>query len=214
MNYGESNIQDIIDRRGYRKNIEGDKFSLFISNYPSNANYLRSRIGNSKFVLAELCCSIGVTIEYLAPAFKKVIGVDIDKDTLQTCKTNLIASGFKDKVELILGDVFDDNLLKSIEADIVIYDIPFWYPHQQENQGDLVAKNPPLEELIKKVQDFITPNIIIFSPPEWSYESFKKQIGLIEFEQVFIEGTHNRNQIYLGDLIKHVGETEIGLDGK
>lgn len=125
-----------------------------------------------------------------------------------------MASGFKDKVELILGDVFDDNLLKSIEADIVIYDIPFWYPHQQENQGDLVAKNPPLEELIKKVQDYITPNIIIFSPPEWSYESFKKQLGLIEFEQVFIEGTHNRNQIYLGDLINHVGETEIRLDGK
>tara|TARA_R110002033_G_scaffold43050_2_gene84498 strand:+ start:8829 stop:9473 length:645 start_codon:yes stop_codon:yes gene_type:complete len=214
MNYKESNIQDIIDRRGYRKNIEGDKFSLYISNYPSNAKYLRSRIGNSKFVLAELCCSIGITIEYLAPAFKKVIGVDIDKDILQTCKTNLKESGFIDKAELICGDVFDDNILKSIEADIVIYDIPFWYPHEQENKGDLVTKNPPLKELVRKIQNYITPNIIIFSPPEWSYEYFEKQLGIIEFEQVFIDEIHNRNQIYIGDLINNIGTTEIRLNNK
>ncbi len=212
MSYQETNILDIINRRGYRKNIKGDKFSLYISNYPVNAQYLKTRIGNPQFVLAELCCSIGVTLEYLAPGFKKVIGVDLDKDILQTCKANLTASGFISKTELIHGDVFDDRILKSIEADIVVYDIPFWYPHKQENKGDLITKNPPLKELITKIRDYITQNIVVFSPPEWSYEYFENQLGAIEFEQVFINQTHNRNQIYTGDLIQKLGKTEIRLN--
>jgi len=212
MTYQESTTQDIIERRGYRKNIKGDKFSLYISNYPSNAAYLKSRIGNPNLVLAELCCSIGITLEYLAPSFKKVIGVDIDQNILQMCEFNLTEAGLISKFQLINGDVFDDNTLKSIKADIIIYDIPFWYPHKQENQGNLVSKNPPLKELIKKIRKNITSNIIIFSPPEWNYEYFEKQLGSIEYEQVFINQTHNRNQIYLGDLINEKGKTEIALN--
>ena len=212
MTYEESTAQDIIQRRGYRKNIKGDKFSLYISNYPSNAEYLKSRIGNPNLVLAELCCSIGITLEYLAPGFKKVIGVDIDKDILQMCKINLTEAGLISKTQLINGDVFDDNTLKSIKADIIIYDIPFWYPHKQEKQGNLVSKNPPLKELIKKIQENVTSNIVIFSPPEWNYEYFQKELGTIEFEQVFINQIHNRNQVYLGDLINKKGETKIALN--
>ncbi|MFT5891491.1 MAG: putative RNA methylase [Dokdonia sp.] len=212
MTYEESTAQEIIERRGYRKNIKGDKFSLYISNYPANAEYLASRIGNPNLVLAELCCSIGITLEYLAPSFKKVIGVDIDHDILEMCKINLTEADLISKVQLVHGDIFDDNTLKNIKADIIIYDIPFWYPHKQENRGDLVSKNPPLKELIKKIQENITSNIVIFSPPEWGYEYFEKQLGTIEFEQVFINQIHNRNQIYLGDLINKKGKTEIALN--
>ena len=214
MRYEEITKEDIINYRGYRKDIKGDKFSLYISNYPINALYLKSRIGNSKLVLAELCCSVGITLEYLAPSFKKVIGIDLDKDILEACKTNLKESGIITKTELVQGDVFDDNILKNIEADIVIYDIPFWYAHKQENQGNLIDKNPPLKELIAKIRKYITSDIIIFSPPEWSYEYFSKKLGVMEFEQVFIDGKHNRNQIYLGKLIKTVGKTKVELNCK
>lgn len=211
MTYEEVSIEEIISNRGYRKNIKGNKFSLYISNYPSNAKYLKSRIGNSNLTLAELCCSVGVSLEYLAPGFKKVIGVDLDKEILESCKINLIESGQMSKAQLIQGDVFDDNILKSIDADIVIYDIPFWYAHEQENQGDLINKNPPLNQLIDKIKTYITKDIIIFSPPEWKIEYIEKELGAVEFEQVFINGKHNRNQIYLGDLIKEFGKTKIEL---
>lgn len=214
MNYETITKEDIINYRGYRKDIQGSKFSLYISNYPANALYLKSRIGNLDLTLAELCCSVGVTLEYLASGFKKVIGVDLDKDILDICETNLKRSGCIAKTELILGNVFDDHVLKRIEADIVIYDIPFWYTHEQENQGNLIDKNPPLKALIQKIRTYITSNIIIFSPPEWDYEYFSKQLGAIEFEQVFIEGSHNRNQIYLGELIKIEGKTKIELNHK
>ncbi|MEO0330659.1 MAG: class I SAM-dependent methyltransferase [Bacteroidota bacterium] len=212
MNYEEITREDIVNYRGYRKDIKGDKFSLYISNYPANAQYLRSRIGNPEQVLAELCCSIGVTLEYLALGFKKVIGVDLDKDILEECRTNLEESGLTAQAELIRGDVFDDNVLRNIKADTVVYDIPFWYPHKQENQGSLIDKNPPLEELISKIRKYITYDIIIFSPPEWSYEYFSKKLGVIEYEQVFIDGQHNRNQIYLGDLVKAEGLTKVEID--
>ncbi len=214
MSYEETTVKDIIVQRGYREKIRGDRFSLYTSNYPSNAKYLKSRIGNSEFVLAELCCSVGVTLEYLAPGFKKVIGVDLDKDILETCRINLNDSGMIHKTELIHGDVFDDNTLKSIEADIVIYDIPFWYPHIQENKGNLIDKNPPLKELIEKIRKNITSEIIIFSPPEWEFEYFFNELGALEYEEVFIDKKHNRNQIYLGKLITSKGKTRVALKSK
>jgi hypothetical protein len=212
MAFEISSREEIIRRREYRSNIKGDKFSLYISNYPSNAMYLRSRIGNPKMVLAELCCSIGITLEYLAPGFKRLICVDHDAKILNTCKTNLKESGVFHKTELILGDIYHDDVLKRIKADIVIYDIPYWYPHEQENEGDLVTKNPPLKDLIQKIKKYITPNIVIFSPPEWTFNYFESQLDFIEFEQVFINQKHNRNQVYLGDLILQKGITKISLN--
>jgi 16S rRNA G966 N2-methylase RsmD len=214
MTYEEITTQDIIKHRGYRKNIKGDKFSLYISNYPTNAKYLKSRIGNSKSVLVELCCSIGVSLEYLAPGFKKVIGVDLDENILKVCKKNLKESGFMTKTELIHGNVFDDDILKSIDADIVIYDIPFWYPHEQEKNGNLIDKNPPLQPLIKKIKKNISSNIIIFTPPDWKFDFFLEELGIMEYEQVFIDGKHNRNQIYLGELINTLGITKVELNSK
>ncbi len=210
----ERDIENIINHRGYRKNIKGDKFSLFISNYPSNAKYLQNRIGNSEYILAELCCSIGVTLEYLAPVFRKVIGVDVNESILEICRTNLKEAGYGDKTEFIQGNVFDDNLLKSIRADIVIYDIPFWYAHKQENQGDLRLKNPPLNEMVKKIQTYITNNILIFSPREWNYSYVKEELGPIELEQVFIDKKHNRNQIYMGELLSKDGVSRVELSSK
>lgn len=203
---------ELIRYRGYRKDIVGDKFSLYISNYPVNARYLLDRIGNPERILAELCCSVGVTMEYLAPGFKHTIGVDIDHEVLQMCRENIRLAGHSDKVTLMAGDVADPGLLTQLQADLVIYDIPFWYPHKDQNQGNLIDKNPPLQELMAGIRSKITEDIIIFSPPEWTYEYFLKELGEMEFEEVFIDGKHNRNQIYLGGLKKVVGKTCIELN--
>ncbi|MEM7367727.1 MAG: class I SAM-dependent methyltransferase [Bacteroidota bacterium] len=207
----EASREDIIQSRGYRQNIVGDKFALYISNYPVNAQYLLSRIGHPEYVLAELCCSIGVTLEYLSPGFKQLIGVDIDKDILKACEENLHNSGALPNTHLIQGDVFDDAVLTKIDADIVIYDIPFWYEHKQQNRGNLIDKNPPLRPLIQKIEAYITKDIVIFSPPEWEYDRFAQDLGEIEFEHVYINGTHNRNQIYLGNLVRKNGISQIEL---
>ena len=203
--------ESIIKRRGYRKNIVGDKFSLYISSYSVAARYLKQRIENFNKILAELCCGVGVTLEYIADGFKQVIGVDIDKKILNQCEDNLKSAGLLQKTTLILGDINDDEILKKIKADIVIYDIPFWSPHEYENQGDLTKKNPTLKSTIERIGKFITKDIVIFCSPKFDYELIKEQVGSCEFQKIFINGKYDRNHVYLGKLKQKDGITELKL---
>jgi len=203
--------ESIIKRRGYRKNIVGDKFSLYISSYSVAARYLKQRIENFNKILAELCCGVGVTLEYIADGFKQVIGVDIDKKILNQCEDNLKSAGLLQKTTLILGDINDDEILKKIKADIVIYDIPFWSPHEYENQGDLTKKNPTLKSTIERIGKFITKDIVIFCSPKFDYELIKEQVGSCEFQKIFINGKYDRNHVYLGNVKQKDGITELKL---
>jgi tRNA G37 N-methylase Trm5 len=189
----------IIKRRKYRKNIKGDVRSLYISSYPVSAKYLAKRIGNKEWTLVELCCGIGVTLEYAGKAFKRIIGVDINKKALSFCEANLKNAGLK--AELIQGDVNDTKLLKLISADVVIYDIPNWYGED----------NPDLKKIINKIRRYISGNIVIFAPPTYAYAHVKKQVGMCEFQKVFIDGKYDRNHVFLGDLIEKEGITKISL---
>ncbi len=201
----------IVERRGYRKNIVGDKFSLYISNYPVAVKYLKRRIGNQKKVLAELCCGVGVTLEYIAGAFKQVIGVEIDRKILDECQDNLKSVGLLQKSTLILGDINNDEVLRKIKADLVIYDIPFWSPHEYENRGDLTKKSPILKSTIERIRKSVSTDIIIFCSPKFNYGMIKKEVGSCEFQKVFINGKHDRNHVYLGKLKQKDGITELKL---
>jgi hypothetical protein len=195
--------KSIIKRRGYHKNIKGDKLSLYISNYPIVAEYIKKRIGNPNKVLAELCCGIGVTLGFMAPGFKKVIGVEIDKKILNECKENLRNAGLLKKYVLILGDINDDKILKKIKADIVIYDIPFW-------SKDSEYKNPSPKSTIERIRKFITSDIIIFCSPKFDYRLIQNELGSCEFQKVYVNGKHDRNHIYSGNLKqKEISEVKL-----
>ncbi len=206
--------ESIIKRRGYRKDIVGDKFSLYISSYPIAIEYLKQRTGDRNKILAELCCGVGVTLEHMAGGFARVIGVDIDEKILGYCRENLKRVGLLEKTTLILGDIDDDDLLKKIKADIVIYDIPFWLPHEYQKRGDLTDKNPTLKSTIKRIKKIITEDVVIFCSPNFNYEMIKKEVGPCEFQKVFINGKHDRNHVYLGNLIQEEGATELKLKNK
>lgn len=203
--------ESIINRRRYRKNVKGDKFSLYISNYPVIAKYLKQRIGDNKKVIAELCCGIGISLEYLGDAFKHIIGVDSNKKVLSFCLKNLEYVGLKSKTTLICGGINDDKILKGIKADIVIYDVPFWSKHEYEGRGDLTKKNPSLKRMIEKIRRCITDEIVIFCPPKYDYEMILSQVGDCEYQKVFVNGKYSRNHVYLGSLIQRRGITEIEL---
>jgi 16S rRNA A1518/A1519 N6-dimethyltransferase RsmA/KsgA/DIM1 with predicted DNA glycosylase/AP lyase activity len=203
--------ESIIERRKYRKNIKGDAFSLYISNYPVAVEYLKKRIGNKKKTVAELCCGIGITLEYIGDAFNSLVGVDIDKHVLSACADNLKNVNLLSKTTLIQGDINDDNILKKVKADVVIYDIPYWSSHKLLKKGNLTEKNPPLKTIIGKIRKFISNNIIILAPPAYNFKTVKNHIGCCEFQKVFIDGKYDRNHIYLGNLIEKEGIAQIKL---
>ena len=197
----------LIKSRGYQKDTYGRQYDIYLSNFKVSAKYLADRIGDKNKIIAELCCSIGATTLELAKKFKKVIAVDIDKKALWSCELNLRKENLTEKVELIRGDVEDDKLLKNIKADIVIYDIPYWVPKVLKTGEINMNKNPNLLNLIRKIRKYITKDIIIFAPPITNYEKVRNQLGLCEFEQIYINGRYDRNYIYLGNLLREKGIT-------
>ncbi len=203
--------ESIIARRNYRENIKGDKFSLYISSYPVAIDYLVKRIGDSEKVVVELCCGVGIALEGLASGFARVIGVDSDKTILDVCAENLKEAGEAEKATLILGNINDNDVLKQIKADVVVYDIPFWSAHENIGSGDLTAKNPSLRTIVERIRKSISEDIVIFCSPDYSYEIIEQELGPCEFQKVFINGKHDRNYVYLGNLKQVDPVTEIRL---
>lgn len=197
---------EIIQKRGYDTFIQADELSLKISSYPVTAKYLAERLSANGDTLCELCCGIGVSMIEASRYFNTVIGVDNDTDTIEFARKNISMNG-RDNFELMLGDVTDKTLLAAINADIVTYDIPYWTDHD----GAVDQNNPDLKEVIDSVRSNITNKIVVHSPPHYSYENAAELFDEFEYQEVWIDDRHDRNFIYLGPLISHVGRTKVVL---
>ena len=197
---------DIIQTRGYDKNTAGNELSLKIASYPSTARYLTERLKGKGGTVCELCCGIGISLLELAESFGKVIGVDCEPEVIADCKENLTRAHVNN-YELLCGDVSDKKLLAQIKADIVLYDIPYWSSH--EGQVDPERQNPDLKELIRNIRSSVTPNIVIYAPTHMTYDDVRLELGECEFAEVFISGRHDRNFIFLGELIEKEGKSRV-----
>lgn len=117
--------QKMIKERSYNADIAGSELSLKIASYPITAHYLANRLAGQGKSICELCCGIGVTLIALARKFEYVIGVDNDPNVINDCRTNLINAAITN-YSLFCEDITVPRALKSITADIVLYDIPYW----------------------------------------------------------------------------------------
>ncbi len=98
-------------------------------------------------------------------------------------------------------------MLRAINADIVLYDIPYWSDHQ--GKVDPARQNPDLQQIIADIRATITPNIVIYAPTHMTYRAAKDQLGDCEYVKVYIHGKHDRNFIFLGNLIEKEGASRI-----
>lgn len=202
----------IIAKRGYRTNIKGDQYSLYLSNYSVAAEYLAERLENKGKTLVELCCGVGVTMEAVASKFERIIGIEIDPEVLDFCRQNLQAAGITGKIELVQGDITDENILKMIKADVAIYDIPYWVSKELPDGTNVLDKNPELDVMVKKIRNNITKSIVVFGPTYLTYDSVREKLGECEFQKIFINGRYDRNYIYFGNLVQRQGVTEKRLE--
>ena len=206
MAYNETMRTDIIQTRGYNPNISGDELSLKIASYPATARYLADRLKDEGNVICELCCGVGVSLIELSKTFTRVIGVDNDPAVVESCNKNLENAGVTN-YKVLCGDVSDRRLLGKIDADIVLYDIPYWSTH--DGQVDPKKQNPDLRKLVADIQELITGKIVIYTPTHMTYEEVVAMLGPCEYMEVFTNGKHDRNFIFLGGLAKRVGKTSI-----
>jgi tRNA G10 N-methylase Trm11 len=197
---------DIIQTRGYNPAIAGDELSLKIASFPSTARYLADRLKVDGGTVCELCCGVGVSLIELSKTFKKVIGVDSDAGVIEDCRINLENAGVTN-YEVLCGNVGDSNLLSQIKANVVLYDIPYWSTHS--GKVDPERQNPDLQKLIDNVRKLITEKIVIYAPTHMTYEEATSVLGPCEFMQVYTNGKHDRNFIFLGGLSEQAGKTRI-----
>lgn len=108
------------------------------------------------------------------------------------------------------ADVYAKSILKNIQADIVLYDIPYWSNHS--GKVNPAKQNPDLGELITNIWEFITEDIVVYTPIHITYETIRDELGECEYLEVWLNGKHDRNFIFLGSLIQTIGETKIELN--
>jgi predicted RNA methylase len=200
--------ENIIKKRGYAVSTVGDELSLEIASYPVTARYLAKRLGDKKLSLCELCCGIGISLIELSSSFRQVTGVDDDSLVIDACKKNLEAANIEN-YHLIKSDVSNINTLGQIKADIVLYDIPYWSDH-----GDTVdpeRQNPDLQKLVEAIRLHMTENIVIYSPPHITYGEINSIVGPCEFTEIWVDGRHDRNFVFLGTLPLTLGISRIEL---
>jgi len=197
---------DIIQTRGYDSGISGDELSLKIASYPATAHYLAERLKNEGDTVCELCCGIGVSLIELAQSFDKIIGVDSDPLVIKDCRKNLERANIANH-ELLCGDISNRDLLYRIKADVVLYDIPYWSTHA--GQVDPEKQNPDLQKLIANIRELITDKIVIYTPTHMTHEEVTALLGECEFMEVYTNGKHDRNFVFLGGLAKYLGKTRV-----
>ncbi|HSW81305.1 MAG TPA: class I SAM-dependent methyltransferase [Candidatus Saccharimonas sp.] len=202
---------NIIKRRGYDPAIAGDELSLRIASPLITARYIANRLKNHGRTVCELCCGIGVSLIELAAAFENVIGVDNDTVVIENCKQNLARAGVTN-YSLLCGDVSDRQLLGSLAADVVLYDIPYWSNH--DGQVDAAGQNPDLAQLVANIRQLITGNIVIYAPAHMTYAEARAALGPCEFTKIYIDGRHDRNFVFLGALAEQNGERTIEIASK
>ena len=195
---------EIIQKRGYASSTKGDVLSLKISSYPVTAKYLAERLAQNGNSICELCCGIGISLIEFSNNFEHVIGVDNHAEVMKSAQDNLQSAGVKN-CELLLGSADDSSVLSKIKADIVAYDIPYWSNHDD----NLLSKNPQLSEMIQLIKSSITENIVVYLPAEFSFENANGLADTFEYQEVWIDGKHDRNFIYFGNLIHTHGYTKV-----
>lgn len=202
---------EIIRRRGYPPDIAGDELALSMSSYPQTAAYLAVRLKGHGEIVCELCCGIGVSMIELAKVFKHVVGVDNNSSILADCRSNLRAAGISNYT-LIEADVSQPYVLDELQADIVLYAIPYWDTYDDTKR--LLSKNPDMVRLINSIRRHTSNNIVIYAPPDMTYTMAFGLLGPCEFNMIYIDGKLDRNIIFLGDLMRQSARSVTHLSAK
>ncbi len=196
----------IIAKRGYPSTIQADELSLKIASYPISARYLADRLSPKGASIAELCCGVGVSVIEFSHYFEKVIGIDNDPIVVESAIKNIESAGVRN-CEVRQIDITSPGALNDVRTDIVAYDVPYW----SEHDASLTQRNPDMEQIITAVREHVTQDIVIYVPPHIGYEEVAGLFDDFEFQEVWINGRHDRNFVYLGSLAEYFGLTKIKL---
>jgi trimethylguanosine synthase len=197
----------------FSKTIQGDDDALFMSVQEVAALHVAERLKKYQ-TCVELCTAVGAMAINIARYIPHVIGVDLDPQRIEDAKKNAKIYGVSDKVEFIVGDVLDEELLNSIKADVAILD-PDWSTEGSEKSMhtiDIDSMQPSMRQMILLTRKYITTNIVIRVPKHFTLETLS-EFGPYELESIHIDDKLKFKVVYFLPEILTSQETAVYLKG-
>lgn len=161
----------------------------------------------------ELCSAVGMTVIQLAGKIDKVIGVDLEKSRINDARKNAKLYGVENKVEFIIGDALDYNLLKNLSAEVAVLD-PDWNIKETEKltcANKIDGTLPSMREMFNLTKRYITSNIVIRVPKYFTFETLS-EFGLCKLENIAWGGEIKFKIAYFLNDIKENSEANFSFD--
>lgn len=199
-------------KKKFSLDIHADEDAFYMSNPEISGNYLANKLSNYSSAV-ELCSAVGMTCIALAKKMDKVYGVEREESRIEDAKYNAHLYGVDEHVEFIQGDVLDEDLLKSIKADVAILD-PDWSVDKnnpKDHAFNLSDTKPNVLDLFNKVRNNITHNIVIRVSKNFTKETLS-ELGICEIDNIIYEGRIRFKYAYFRDDIKEMKENDVILD--
>ena len=156
----------------------------------------------------ETCTGGGFSTISLARKARHVITIEIDKKIQDEAKQNVARAGLGGKVDFILGDSLDGEMLLALHDIHAAFLDPDWADTGNDHVYRFRNSNtkPPADLLLEKVFK-VTRNVALILPPLLHVEEF---LGLPGFEtqRIFMGDEHVLFCLYFGDLAERIGESE------
>jgi len=192
----------------FSKKINADKDGYKMGCPEIVARHIAGRIGHTDIL--DLCCGVGMNTIQFAKQSKSVIAVDNNNKRLNHARKNAKLYGVEKKIKFIQGDVMNENLLKSVKADVVYMDPDWAMPKTPKTQWVLNVDNtqPPLDELYKLVKKTVTSNIIVRVAKTIDLDQIKI-LDDCEIENIYVDNELKFRIVYFGSLMKKDGQNDI-----
>ncbi|MBD3310030.1 methyltransferase domain-containing protein [Candidatus Woesearchaeota archaeon] len=160
----------------FSKDVRADKDALHMSCPEVVGAYISVQLAQYiRFKrVAELCCAVGLLSVQLAKVMDKVYAVDLNSDRIRHARYNARLYGVEDRIEFIVGDVLDEDLLKSIRADVAVLD-PDWRadPKNTALAGSVDDTHPSLRKMFSLTQKHIAKDIVTRIPKDWTFKTLE-----------------------------------------
>jgi trimethylguanosine synthase len=196
----------------FSKDIFADKDAFYMSCPERIAKYLANQLRCFE-TSVELCTAVGVTAIQLAFVMKKVIAVDKNAKRIADAIKNAEKYGVGDRIQFIVGNVLDNQLLKNLSADVAILD-PDWSFQGKEKTAhvqELDDTQPSMKEMFERTRKYITPNIVLRMPNTFTRETLSC-LGPCLIENIFWGDTLRFKFAYYLDNTNNYTEKNIYFD--
>lgn len=185
----------------FSKEIAADEDAYYMSCPEYVAEFIKDKIDSNNTVV-ELCSAVGISSIIIARKAHRVYGVDIDSKRIEYARKNAKLYNVSN-VEFILGNVLDEELLKSIKADVALLD-PDWSVDKNTPQvhgSDLSLTVPSAIELFNVVKNNITNNIILRVSKNVDNEELIKLGKCTIYNIYYDDRIHFKYAIYNNDIV-------------